>query len=414
MKKNRIERNHFLLLGDLMAADQFCSVCILRSIVKDVHRKSGTNRTSSASQRPASALPLAERISTLSSNLTFRDQQDPSEFLIVLLDNLMTCLSSTASSFDTKYLSNPIHFIIGVNMKTCLQCEECSNSSVREIFESVWSVPIWSHYEIENALKAFCAEARLEGTNSLDCSECQRKVTAGQSFRLRNVSPVFFIHLKRFVYDRRIGRTVKLKHFVSYPAVLDVSSFMDKSNGQQRSYQSTNPLYQYQLRGVLVHLGEEAHKGHIHSYVLAPNNAWYDANDEKIQRIKVDSALSDQNAYILCYCRIPNTNITPCSFEQEKEDGRRAAVCSSTPISSEGDIDLIVGDHSPVGRIQENSKSHRSWLFRFLQIFERVSADRKVMLSTGRLLASAQSATNSHQVTGPNYNQNHVSYQFVS
>lgn len=341
-----------------MMANQFCSVCLLRFIVKDIHRDSGTNRASFGLRRTASALPLAERISNLSSNLAFREQQDPSEFLIVLLDNLMFCLSSTTSSFYTKYLSNPIHFIIGVNMKTRLRCEVCSNGSRREIYESVWSVPIWSHSEIENALKAFCAEARFEETESLDCSKCQRKVTASQSFSLGKVSPVIFIHLKRFVYDRRIGRTVKLKHFAAYPAVLDVSSFMDESDDQQRIGRSTNTLYQYQLRSVLVHLGEEAHEGHIHAYVLAPNNAWYDANDEKIERIKLDFVLSDRNAYILCYCRIPNTNMTPRPFEQEKDDGLRAAVCSSTPECCGGEIDLVVGDYSPVCRVQSNLNCH--------------------------------------------------------
>ncbi|CAF2058737.1 unnamed protein product, partial [Rotaria magnacalcarata] len=76
----------------LMENNEFCSCCVLHSIIE------------------TSAISMARHITKLSSSFIPGHQEDPSEFLVVLFDHLIQCLSSTRSS-DAANLSSAIHII---------------------------------------------------------------------------------------------------------------------------------------------------------------------------------------------------------------------------------------------------------------------------------------------------------------
>jgi uncharacterized UBP type Zn finger protein len=78
----------------------------------------------------ASAVRFARQITELSPNFVPNHQEDPSEFLVVLFDHLMTCLSSVALSSYSTYLSNPLHFIFGLNMNSEIECTKCRYKNV--------------------------------------------------------------------------------------------------------------------------------------------------------------------------------------------------------------------------------------------------------------------------------------------
>jgi hypothetical protein len=65
----------------------------------------------------------------------------------------------------------------------------------------------------------------------------------------------------------------------------------------------------YKLYGVLVHLGHTSHSGHYYSYVRGPNEQWYRADDTRVSGVQQTDALG-QNAYILFYSKIQNTDHT--------------------------------------------------------------------------------------------------------
>ena len=62
----------------------------------------------------------------------------------------------------------------------------------------------------------------------------------------------------------------------------------------------------YKLYGVLVHLGHTSRSGHYYSYVKAPNDSWYRADDSRVNKVQLQEALS-QKAYILFYKRVTKT-----------------------------------------------------------------------------------------------------------
>ena len=74
----------------------------------------------------AVAASLARQITRLSSNLISGRQEDPSEFLLVLLNNLTNCLSLTDLPLDAISLSSPIQHIFGVIMQSSVKCTSFS------------------------------------------------------------------------------------------------------------------------------------------------------------------------------------------------------------------------------------------------------------------------------------------------
>ena len=328
--------------------NESCWVCLLRSTIIDIHRYNDKSGDGGGTRRTASALHIALKISELCSNMVMGAQQDPSEFLIILLDKVMECLSSTVSSCHTRYLSSIIHSFIGVNIKTSIRCEQCLTGGQNETCESLLSVPIASHSSVCAAISAFCADERLFDDNAFDCSRCQRGVEAWRTVKLANIAPIMLIHLKRFTFDNRLRTTVKLKHFVKYQEVIDMTPFMDQNAAQQRNMQHKNQHSIYRLFAVLVHLGESAANGHVFAYVLAPDNNWYKANDEIVTPVPLDVVLNDRNAYILCYGQTMNTRPLRDTSQQKRCDSKSSSLYSSTPKCVRDEPNHMVSDYSPV------------------------------------------------------------------
>lgn len=329
--EQKLERISPVFIGDMSVDDEFCSVCLLRSIVIDVYQNNTSNENASSPPQAASALRMAQQISKFSSNFVFREQQDPSEFLIALLNSLMRCLSSNESGSNTTYMSNPFRFLIGMNILSSVQCDVCSAHSKKETYESIWSIAIASCSSLRRALAGFCAEERLSGDNSFNCSKCQRRVKARRSCSLSDVSPILFIHLKRFVYDLNTGRTSKLKHFVSYPALLDLSPFMEEKDDRRKDQMREEKRTRYQLYAVLVHSGETTENGHIFSYVQCPDKLWYEADDELMTCVRSDVVFNDRNSYILCYSKESTVTDSRSASTQNELRNRSSKFYTSTP-----------------------------------------------------------------------------------
>ncbi|CAF1660057.1 unnamed protein product, partial [Rotaria magnacalcarata] len=70
---------------ELSIEDQFCSVCMLHSVICSIHRNIETNSTILCDRSCGSAESFAQKIEQLSPSFTIGRQEDPSEFLQFLL-----------------------------------------------------------------------------------------------------------------------------------------------------------------------------------------------------------------------------------------------------------------------------------------------------------------------------------------
>jgi ubiquitin C-terminal hydrolase len=315
----------------------------------DLHPSFNNKCVSLCNLAQASAVPLSRRLTEISSSFISGEQEDPCEFLVLLLDHLMQCLSSADSSSFVEYMSSPLHSIFGIHIKSLIKCTRCLNETITQNYESLLSIPIISHSNLESALGAFCSEIKLDGDNSIECQKCKSKVAALQSVQFLNVSPVIFINLKRFAYDQNSNITRKLTHFVSYPELLDLMPYIDRHvfESNQDNHQLDKLIYQ--LCGVLIHCGDTTNNGHIYSYIRSPNDAWYTANDETILPTNLKDVLTSNNSYLLCYVKLSEEKINLSLTEVNSFNTYPANILfSSTPIRPRETAKEMINTYSPV------------------------------------------------------------------
>ncbi|CAF1488393.1 unnamed protein product, partial [Adineta steineri] len=296
----------------LEADGQVCSICLVCSIIMNVHPSIKNTCKLFCSLSEASAVPLAQYSTELSSNFIPGQQQDPSEFLVVLLDHMMNCLSSTNSQLFSKYMSSPLHSIFGFNVKSSIKCTTCLCETRGENYESLLPISIHSHSNLQDALTAFFSQVKLDNENAFECSKCKTKTTALKSIELADISPIIFIQLKRFIYDQNAKITRKIRHFVSYPEYLDLMPYVDKHVLQSNQGNHQWDKFIWQLHGVLIHLGDSANNGHVYSHIRSPDGAWYKADDEKISPVAVKHVLANNDSYILCYTKLSEERMNLC------------------------------------------------------------------------------------------------------
>ncbi|CAF4288653.1 unnamed protein product, partial [Rotaria magnacalcarata] len=303
--------------------DEFCSCCVLHSFIGSIHRNIRNLSDPFAQLSQASAISMTRYITQLSSSFIPGHQEDPSEFLVVLFDHLIQCLSSTRSS-DTANLSSAIHIIFGIILESSIKCTQCLNENSKQSYESIWSISIISYLTLEQALDGFCSVEELTGDDKFYCSNCQAK---------------------RFIHDKDVKVIRKIKQFISYPEVLDISPFLTSEIIQLNHEQSTSNVYIYKLNAVVVHIGEAADSGHIFSYIRSPDNLWYKADDTSVQRIDLDTVLACNNSYILCYAKSSTAGqvLRETEFFKSYEESSRV-LFSSTPVRRDG-ITCKIIDH---------------------------------------------------------------------
>ena len=140
------------------------------------------------------------------------------------------------------------------------------------------------------------------GENQLFCTKCNSLTDSISSNNIFSLSPVLIIILDR-------GKDKNFECDVDFPEYLNLQNYV--------AYQKS--IYNYQLRGVITHLGESGMSGHFIAFCRhRVNNKWYLYNDSKV--ILCENQNKDflnGNAYILFYESIENKNNT--IFEESLE-----------------------------------------------------------------------------------------------
>ena len=299
----------------------------------DIHDNNKSKSNLSSDLSCTSAERLAQHIEQISPSFTVGHQQDPSEFLILLLDHFITCLSPIEYSNKVDRISTPIDIVFGLRLQSTTRCNTCFNESIVMNWESVLSVPIASYSSIGKALEVFFSKQELNGENLYECIDCQKMTPASTTLRILKAAPVIFIHLKRFNYDVELQTTVKLHQYVPFPEILDLTSYVDKTAFESNKENNTNNDFIYKLNSVVVHLGKNANSGHVFSYVRAPDAAWYKTDDESISFVNFDTVLRDKDAYILCYTKVLTSETVLSDTHVVPSHSRSLSLfTSSTPI----------------------------------------------------------------------------------
>ena len=269
-------------------------------------------------------------------------QQDSQEFFNNFCDKIENCLKNT----KYKYIIDNIF-----TGKTCSSviCEKCKTVSNR--FENFYNLTL----EVKNISNLYESLEKLiepEKIEQFNCEKCKEKVTISKRTSLAKLPNVLFVHLKRFYMNYEVERTEKINSKFEFPNTLNLKKFcaeeIYKNNNDGKAYETDEiypkeeQYYEYELKGINVHLGN-AQGGHYISFIdverdghdnelniknSIENNTikskWLKFNDSIVSEFDtkdipgesyggyVDNNLNNeniQNAYLLIYERKKKTPI---------------------------------------------------------------------------------------------------------
>jgi len=230
---------------------------------------------------------IANRLQLIAGHMRRGRQEDSHEFLRYAIDALQkSCLAGHPKADPKIAETTWVHKIFGGKLRSRVTCEECRHNS--DTFDSILdlSVDIHGVDTLRDALRKFTAIDYLRGADKYKCEKCKRRVVASKRFTIHEPPLALTIHLKRF---SPLGR--KMGHPVRYDERLSLSHAV--SDGQYGP--------SYSLYGVISHAGSGPNSGHYYAHVKAPNDLWYEMNDDMVTR-RSGPPTNLKSAYILFTC----------------------------------------------------------------------------------------------------------------
>ncbi|KAJ3195854.1 hypothetical protein HK101_010832 [Irineochytrium annulatum] len=211
--------------------------------------------------------------------------------------------SQETSEGDEKKLPEPASWVHGLfegfltNETKCLTCETVTNRD--EAFLDL-SVDIEQHSSVTSCLRNFSVSETLCQKDKFFCDQCCSLQEAEKRMKIKRLPSILALHLKRFKYQERLQRHVKLSYRVVFPMELRLFSTSDDAEDGDRLYA---------LSSVIVHIGNGPTHGHYITLVKSATN-WVlfdDENVEVVEESEIQRYFGDQNAlgtaYILFYER---------------------------------------------------------------------------------------------------------------
>lgn len=253
-----------------------CLTCDLRQ-VSEMARRGGA-----APRSLVSHLPMVSK--------TFKPfrQQDPHELFLLLLGKVD---AGVKSLFEGK-------------LNSTVTCSRNHASSTVEPFFNL-SLDISSSSSLQGALTQFFApDSNIPGYN---CVQCHKKVSISKKYSLDSLPSVLSIQLNRFnAFAQKINKNINFDDLL-------------KVNGQD-----------FELYGIVEHLGGSINSGHYIAYVKAPNGSWYKADDSFVSTSRVDQ-IKNVRPYLLFYLL----------KSKEKKIEKSQPILAQTPIQPTSIADIF-------------------------------------------------------------------------
>ncbi|XP_005755775.1 ubiquitin carboxyl-terminal hydrolase 26-like [Pundamilia nyererei] len=184
-----------------------------------------------------------------------------------------------------------------------------------------WILPLmvedsrYKTYNVKQGLEAFFELQQVSGDDQIYCSRCDEKQNANIKWEITQHPDVLTLLLKRFTFDYKLRRYVKLHCKADVPQTLHIEK------------------YTYELYAVVNHFGSLT-GGHYTAEIKSyENGQWYCFDDGRVKSVKLflakENPLSSSTAYILLYRKVRK--------EAPKTDGSdHDAQCAHSDVKAEG------------------------------------------------------------------------------
>lgn len=246
-------------------------------------------------------------------NFLFRQDnmhQDAHEFFNYLINEIIECLDKEVGA-EGNWCNKLFQGLI-TNETKCLTCETITSKE-----ECFLDLPVdiptgESAYSLTYSLNNFSSQETLRQLNKFYCNTCCSLQEATKTIKLGKLPEVIVINFKRFKYDEKVGRMIKLFDSVSYP--LKLRLFNTKSNPDDENRQ-TDDLSLYELYALVVHIGGGPMHGHYISLCKNSAGLWLLFDDETVEVVDENYVMRFfgdgpglASAYILFYQKCETTD----------------------------------------------------------------------------------------------------------
>lgn len=245
------------------------------------------------------------------------EQRDAHEFLSDLLDSIHEELNQKEDEKEAKEDSSskllPTDKYFHLNVKVCLTCDNCGYSRSKEEMYRHLSIDVADNtknkdsqkWTIDKGLQKFFQPETLD----IRCEKCKEGQSATQNMEITSFPKVLLLHLKRFIISEKYSENDKSTHSPT-------SQLTFRKNKEPVIFGKTLRLDQlcpsakdYQLRGVVHHIGSSASSGHYTTDALRSDSSkkenWITFDDCITKTTSLSQVLnnerSQQNSYMIMY-----------------------------------------------------------------------------------------------------------------
>lgn len=261
-------------------------------------------------------------------------QEDAHEFLVHLMD-MMHDGELKAAGIDQKKSgwrnsipiprleeTTVVHRMFGGYLRSQVKCTRCqySSNTYDPFLDLSLEISANNVKSISTAFAQFTRKETLDTDNKWKCSGCKQRVCATKQLTCFRPPLSLCIQLKRFTFSAG-GHAGAVHHKGGW----GFGHFSGKGMGMARGGSKSNkpiefpallklPLSDgrkcdYELTGIVIHVGGSATSGHYTAYVRRPNshgdhnNNWYHMDDSYVKPVSEKTVLKQKDAYLLFYCR---------------------------------------------------------------------------------------------------------------
>ncbi|KAL1921325.1 uncharacterized protein VTP21DRAFT_11041 [Calcarisporiella thermophila] len=210
------------------------------------------------------------------------------------------------------------------NETRCLTCETvtCRDESFLDL-----SIDIQENSSVTSCLRQFSASEMLCQRNKFFCDYCCSLQEAEKRMKIKKLPYVLALHLKRFKYQERLQRYIKLSYRVMFPFELRLFNTSDDAEDSDRMYE---------LFAIVVHIGSGPHHGHYVA-IIKTGGKWVLFDDDTVETIdesEIAKYFGDTpgtgSGYVLFYQATELESLDP-SNSTNSEPAPSAPVTLDTP-----------------------------------------------------------------------------------
>ncbi|CAH6720027.1 putative probable ubiquitin carboxyl-terminal hydrolase 9 [[Candida] jaroonii] len=206
-------------------------------------------------------------------NYLFRQNNmhhDAHEFCNYLINEIIESLNK--EDFGNNWCNRLFQGVI-TNETKCLSCETITSKEETFLDLSVDVPPHSNSNSLTHSLNNFSKSEVLTHQNKFYCNSCSSLQEAIKTIKIKSLPEILIINFKRFKYDDKLDKMVKLFDSISYPLKL-------------RLFNTSSDEFQlYELYSLVIHIGGGPMHGHYISLCKVKSKMWMLFDDETVEMV---------------------------------------------------------------------------------------------------------------------------------